>query len=95
MAAPGKASIQPDPSGPVRHLLHRIYYAQRAYREKYDRWASSLPQLGLRGLSLPGMVGSPRLETTTNFFEVQAIYRDPDGRPRRWYISSDARVWSD
>lgn len=26
-AAPGKAEFRPDPAGPAKHLLHRIYYA--------------------------------------------------------------------
>jgi hypothetical protein len=94
-AAPGTATFRADPAGGVQDLLHRIYYAQRDYRERYGSWARSLPQLGLGGLSHPSLVGPPRLEATTSFFEAQAVMRNGEGRPRTWHIASDARVWSD
>jgi hypothetical protein len=35
-APAGQAAFRPDPAGPARRLLHRVYYAQRAYREKKE-----------------------------------------------------------
>jgi hypothetical protein len=34
-APPGTVAYQPDPAGPVRHLLHRVYYAEHDYRKAH------------------------------------------------------------
>jgi hypothetical protein len=94
-APPGTARFRPDPADGVRHLLHRIYYAQRDYRQKYGTWARSLAQLGLGGLRHPALAGPPELETTASLFEARAVLRGPGGKTQRWHIGSDARVWSD
>src|SRR5262249_33418945 len=94
-ARPGSAAFRPDPAGPARHLLHRVYYAQHAYRKRHGAWARSLRQLGLGGLSHPSLAGPPRLEATANLFEVHAAVREGGGRVRRWHVGSDARVWAD
>jgi hypothetical protein len=94
-AQAGSVTYQPDPAGPARHLLHRIYYAQRDYRERHGTWATSLEQLGLDGLSHPSLLGPPRLETTTSLFEVSVAVRLPDGAAQHWHIRQDARVWTD
>ena len=39
-AAAGQATFRPDPAGPAKHLLHRVYYAQAAYRHKHGRWGA-------------------------------------------------------
>ncbi|HYT91498.1 MAG TPA: carbohydrate-binding family 9-like protein, partial [Gemmataceae bacterium] len=46
-AKPGMAAFRPDPEGPARDVLHRIYHAQRAYHKEHKRWARSLGELGL------------------------------------------------
>jgi hypothetical protein len=94
-APPGTVAYQPDPAGPVRHLLHRVYYAQHEYRKKHGAWAKSLPELGLKDVRHPSLVGELQLETTCNLFEVGATVRQPDGSTKRWHIRSDARVWAD
>jgi hypothetical protein len=91
----GTAALRPDPAGPARHLLHRVYYAQRDYRRRHGAWASSLGQLGLEGLHHPSLAGPVRLETTASLFEAHVAVRRPGGPPRRWHIRSDARVWGD
>jgi hypothetical protein len=94
-APAGTASFRPDPAGPARHLLHRVYYAQRDYHKRNGVWASSLAQLGLAGLHHPSLGGPVRLETTASLFEAHVQVRRPEGPPRRWHIRSDARVWAD
>jgi hypothetical protein len=90
-AAPGTAAFRPDPAGPARHLLHRVYYAQRAHRQARGRWARSLRELGLPELSSRGV----RLETTSTGFEASIVVRQPGVKPRRWHINTEARVWTD
>jgi hypothetical protein len=94
-APPGKAKYRGDPGGAVRHLLHRVYYAQRAYRERHGTYAKTLGQLGLAGLRHPSLRGPLVMETTSGTFEVRAVAAGEGGRPRRWHVASDARVWSD
>jgi hypothetical protein len=94
-AAPGKAEFKPDPAGPARHLLHRIYYAQRAYRKQHGSWAPTLGKLGLEDLTHASLLERPALETTRSLFEAQAVIKGPDGKPQRWHIRQDARVWAD
>jgi hypothetical protein len=94
-APPGSIEYKPDPTGPVRHLLHRVYYAQQEYRKAHGAWAASLSQLGLADLRHPSLLCPLCLETTMNTFEAHAVLRKPDGQVRRLNIRSDARVWTD
>jgi hypothetical protein len=92
-APPGSVLFQPDPTGSVRHLLHRVYYAQQEYRKTHRTWARSLRQLGLPDLRHPSLTGPLRLETTTTAFEVHAPLRQADGQTQQVHIRSHARVW--
>ncbi len=94
-ALPGKAVYVPDPAEPAKQLLHRVYYAQRQYRDKHNKWAESLAELGLKGLNHPTVVGPPKLETTTSLFEASVELREPGDKPRRWRIRQDAKVWAE
>jgi hypothetical protein len=94
-ARPGAASFRPDPTGPARHLLHTIYYAQRAYRERTGHWARTLAELGLSGLGDESLAGPPRLETTESLFEAVAEVKRPGAGPRRVHIRQDSLVWTD
>jgi hypothetical protein len=87
-APPGTVAFRPDPTNPARHLLHRIYYAQRAYKAKHHAWARTLADLGLIDLTLPELAGPPQLETAGGKFEASVRLRDG----RRCVIREDARV---
>jgi WD40 repeat protein/serine/threonine protein kinase len=93
--ARGKAAFRPDPAGPVRHLLHRLYYAQAEFQKKHDRYARSLDELGLTGLDAEGLAGPVRLEGDGGGFQAAADVRYPDGGTRRWRIREDSRVWQE
>jgi hypothetical protein len=94
-AAPGKTTFRPDPAGPARHLLHRIYYAQRAFKKKHGQYAKTLEELRLPPLRHESLAGLLRLETKGNEFEATVEVRYPDGDVRRWHIRQDSRVWSE
>ena len=94
-AAPGKAAFVPDAAGPAKQLLHRIYYAQRSYREKNGKWAGTLAELGLKDLEHSSVIGTPKLETTASLFEVSVELKSTGDKRHRWHIRQDAKVWSE
>jgi hypothetical protein len=95
-AEPGTAAYRPDPAGPARDLLHRVYYAQRDYRRTHGRWADSLEELGIAGPWPDGVVGPPRLQTTSALFEAGLTFRRRKGeKPQHWHIRDDSLIWVD
>ena len=60
---PGKVPFKPDPDAKVKDDLHRVYYAQREYRETHKHFAKSLSDLGL---TLPGIA----IEAVGNRYEA-------------------------
>jgi cellulose/xylan binding protein with CBM9 domain len=94
-AAPGKADYRPDPAGPARHLLQRIYYAQTAFQKEHGRYARTLDELGLPRLDADGLAGPMRLDGDGSGFQAAAKVRYPDGGTRRWRIREDSRVWQE
>jgi hypothetical protein len=94
-APPGTDCYRPDPSGPARALLHRIYYAQRDYRRRHGHWAPSLDELGIAGPWLDGVV-APSLQTTSGLFEASLTFRRRKGeKAQHWHIRDDSRLWVD
>jgi len=91
-APPGKTAFRPDPGWPAKQLLHRIYYAQREYREKNKAWAKTLKELGLNGLNHESLAGPPEMAVAGDLFEV-TVKEIKEGRS--WHIRSDAKVWSE
>jgi hypothetical protein len=93
-AAPGTATFRPDPAGPAKHLLHRVYYAQRDFHQQHKHYARTLDELGLAGLRHDSLAGPLRLEARPDSFEAFADVRLDGGAVRRWHIRQDARVWA-
>jgi hypothetical protein len=91
--APGSVQFRPDPTALARHLLHRVYYAQREYRQKNRRWAVSLEELGLTNLAITGVEGPVTLHATPSLFEASATMRTTDSSVRRVHIRQDSLVW--
>jgi hypothetical protein len=94
-AKPGQAAFHADPAGYAKHLLHRVYYAQRAFGAKEHRWARSLEELGLTDLRHESLVRPLQLDVCGDLYEVTAEVRLPSGKSRRWHIRHDALVWPD
>jgi hypothetical protein len=94
-AAPGTVTFRPDPAWPAKSVLHAIYYAQHAFREKHGRWARTLGELDLRGIGHDSLIEGPTLETTESLFEVIVTSDKSKSGPRRWHIRQDARIWQD
>jgi Carbohydrate family 9 binding domain-like len=91
---PGKATFHADPAGPARHLLHRIYYAESDFYKQHNRYAATLNEIGLADLQDASVMGRPSLEMKDKHFQASVEVRYPDGKPRRWHIRDDSRIWS-
>jgi hypothetical protein len=92
-AAPGTDRFRPDPTGIARHVLHRVHYAQRDYIKEHDRYARTLGELGLAGLSHASITGPPVLETTSAGFVVTVEMKETgSGVPKKIRIREDALV---
>jgi hypothetical protein len=88
-AKPGEGKFQTDPTGPARHALHRVYYAQKAYQKEHGGWAKSLDQLKLGKLTGDEIKEAPLLEAAGDFYQVSATTR----QGKRVNIREDGRVW--
>ena len=85
----------PDPAGPAKHLLARLYYAQIEFRKKNDRFAQSIDALELGELTHKSLAGPITLEVAGDSFEATAAVKLADGTTARWHIREDSRVWPD
>ena len=89
-ATSGTAEFRPDPDWAVRDLLHRTYYAERAYHKKNGTYAASATDLGLKDAD------RLLLETTRSGFAATAtLPGDKGAKPRRLTITQDARIWAE
>jgi hypothetical protein len=91
----GSTTFRPDAAAPARHLLHRIYYAQKEYHKEHKRWAKTLADLGLADLRHESLVQGPQLQVTDSSFEVTVAIGSGGGKAQRWHIREDSRVWPD
>jgi hypothetical protein len=90
-AEPGKDVFRPDPDWPARELLHRVYYAQRAFRDKNGRFAKDVAELFGEGALENDLAKPPAIQTTDSGFEASW----PPDEPRRLHIREDSRIWKD
>jgi hypothetical protein len=89
-AAPGKGAFRPDPAGPAKHLLHRIYEEQAKFHKENDRYGVTLAELGLADLTHESLAGPPRIEPREGGFHATVTVRQPDGTSQRWRIREDS-----
>jgi hypothetical protein len=92
-APPGQAAFRPDAAGPAKHLLHQIYYGQRAFYKEHNRYAGTLEELKLAGLRHESLVAPPALELTAEGFQATADIHGEGGGVERWHIEGDSRIW--
>ncbi|QEL20205.1 carbohydrate-binding family 9-like protein [Limnoglobus roseus] len=75
----GKVAYTPDPAQGVKDVLHELYYAQRDYQKKNNRFAKTVAELGWK----PPKIGTPEIEVTRNGFEATL---------KAWTIRDDSRI---
>lgn len=92
-AREGKAKFQTDPDAAVRDRLQEIYYWQRDFKTKNNRWAASLDELGTREVA--GGAEKTDLKLTPEGFEATAASQSPLYSGKRWHIRQDNLIWLD
>ncbi len=91
---PGADTFRPDPTGPARWLLQRVYWAQRDYREEHGAWASDVGQLDLSDVDRAGIEGEPTLRLTDDGWEATLESPTSDGGRTTVHIRQDSKVWT-
>jgi len=92
-AAARNTRYQPDSAGAIKHLLHRVYYAQRRFQSQHKRPAASLSALKLSNLAHPDLASPLQLTLQENRFRVSATVRDANNTLQLWQIEHDSRLW--
>jgi len=65
----GKVKFQPDLTGPGRDRLMRIYHAQKDFRQKNGKWASTLEDLGINPKEMPPTI----MRTAADGYEATVV----------------------
>ncbi len=89
--APGTVKFMPDAAAPARNALQGIYYAQKSFQLKHQRWAATLDELGLKAEAKPGL-SAPALKLTADGFMGTIALILPDGKSQEWSIRQDSLV---
>ena len=77
----------PDPSLPARATLMKVYYSQKKFREKGNRWGDSLEQLGLGNVVLPKGVTGLQLSTRDSVWTAEVHYAGDV-----WRVRDDSKL---
>jgi len=92
-AGSADAKYTSDPSWEARVFLMKVYYAQRAFNERFGRFAVSFDELQMNPDIRTAV--APQIEATGKGYTATIEIRLPDGSLKRWYLSQDSRIWSE
>jgi hypothetical protein len=87
------SDFRPDAARPAKNTLRAIYEAEKLFRKRNARWASSLSELGEEGMPSDGLADPPGLSLTSDGYLATATVRLPRGRKETWFITQDSRLW--
>jgi hypothetical protein len=89
-------AVLPDSSAPARSQLLQVYYAQKEFHERSQRWATSLDELlRLTDLPVSDRLTSLSMESTRDGFLASVTVRYGNGKTGRWHIQQDSRLWAE
>jgi hypothetical protein len=89
MAGEGKDTFRSRPEEAAKWALRKIYYKEKTYFMKNDRYGGSLADLGISEIKIPGYKWPPRIEATQSQWE--AFLESEDGRGGIW-INHEGRI---
>ena len=88
----GEEIFVENPDEEIKLKLRKLYYSQKNYFERNQKFASNIEELGVSGDFEKSFVGSIQIETTTNLFEI-IVPATKMGETL--HIRQDGRVWKD
>ena len=91
-AKPGTVRYKPDPTEPGRMILHEVYYAQRSYFKRYNRYAKTLDELRLYSLNHESLSSPPAIQLTDDGYRVSLTVKIPGGRSQKLSILQDSKI---
>jgi hypothetical protein len=74
----------------AKWALRQVYYKQKAYHARHNRYADDINDLALKDFQIPGYKWPPKLKTTWNLYQAN-VYNSTGKEV--WSISQDGRVW--
>ncbi|MSR49606.1 MAG: hypothetical protein CK551_07635 [Planctomycetaceae bacterium] len=80
----GDSNYKPDSAQGIKDLLHQVYYSQREYYKKHQKFTSSMADLEIPKTSL----GVPDIKLSSKGFEASMKIGD-----KLWGIDSDSLLW--
>lgn len=91
-ARPGTVDFQPEPTEPARMILHDIYYAQRDFHRRHERYAQTLDELGLTLRTHATVPGPPVLLPTPGGYRAAVVVETPGAESSTLSIRHDSRI---
>jgi hypothetical protein len=88
----GPASFVPDVSWPARAWLYDVYYAQRAYRERHKRYATTLTDLNLAAPSDRNLSAATLVARSATEYIASITLTPADGRRVRWSVDQESAI---
>jgi eukaryotic-like serine/threonine-protein kinase len=89
---PGTVAFRSDPAGPAKHLLQRVYHAQRAFHKEHQRYAAAIEDLDRLSFGQDLAAARPIIELIEGGYRATAELRLPAGTVQRWRIRDDSLI---
>ncbi len=94
-APAGADTFVRDPTQAARELLMGVYYAQRGFQERNQRWAPSLEALTPPPPVQKGNAQLTNLQAAGTGYVATALCRLPDGSERLLHTDQTSRLWTE
>ena len=72
----------------IRWALRQVYFRQRNYYFKNERYTASLKKLNLMKTPVEGVPSPPKIMVTPSGWEAELVFKDSS-----MFIRKDGRVW--
>ncbi|MFT5528058.1 MAG: ketosteroid isomerase-like protein [Pirellulaceae bacterium] len=85
-------NFRADPTEAGREALMEVYHRQKSFKQKNDRWATSLEELQTPAL-FANFPKRPTFELTDGGYHVTLGIPLGDNRTHQWRLRQDSRLW--
>jgi len=90
IAGKGTDLYIPDSDNDIKWALRQLYFKEKSYFEKNNKYNADFKLLGLKEVLVNGKPFAPQIKTTFTLFE--AVAPSSDGKST-WHIVQDGRIW--